>query len=170
MLGDCMKVEFLSENNLAIFLNTLYLKQFSKDDDEIESYLKHLFKLLKRSYGIDLNGYYQISVFIEKYYGTILLIEKEDLEYYDYFDNQIDMCIQIKEDQTILYQIDDFFSLPSEIQKCARLFLYKEKQYIGLNQIISDALMGLLLEHSQIEFQQTDTILTYGEPIVFSHL
>ena len=85
-------MKFVIDNNkFIVFLN----KKFDLDDKlKLEKYFKDLFYNLKNKYNMEVNGYYNINVYADKYYGTIIEMENEDLEYYTYF-NQIDMEINV---------------------------------------------------------------------------
>ena len=70
-----------------------------------------------------LDGFYYITVYIDKYYGVVIHLEKDDVEYYDYFKNQVDMRI-ITIDTEFLYLVDDIpFNLLNKIN-----ILFKNKR------------------------------------------
>lgn len=102
-----MKVELIS-NGYIIYLNQFNLINIDFNAmDILEDNFKKLIKKLNTYYHIDINGYYNINVYLDKYYGAILQMEKEDIGYYDYFDNDT-IAMRIKKIETsFLYEVDD---------------------------------------------------------------
>lgn len=151
-----MKIIVNDDINMIIFLNNEYLNKHNYNDDDLESYFKELFLTLKNIYEIEISGYYNIDVYIDKKYGVILELEKEELEYLDYYDNQVDMCITIH-NSNFLYCLNDidFFN--------QSIYVYKNKIYGLLNEEINNYEMGLLMEYSEIEYKNGDNILKYGK-------
>ena len=86
-----MKVSIEDENNFIVFLNNK--KFFLDDKDDLEQQFKSIFNDIKLRYQFDVSGYYDIIVYKDKIYGMILSMKKEDIEYLDYFDNQVEMRI-----------------------------------------------------------------------------
>lgn len=152
-----MKVKITDENNLIVFLNKLETKGInftSKDNLEVE--LKDMFKKLNSVYNIKIYGYYNVSIYIDEYYGVVIDLSKEDIDYLD-DDNNVDMCIVIVE-QSFLYEIDDLFNI-----KTGDVYRYKNKYYLKLNNDISNIEMGNLLEHSNLIYgDKVKNILDYG--------
>ena len=107
-------MKFVIDNNkFIVFLN----KKFDLDDKlKLEKYFKDLFYNLKNKYNMEVNGYYNINVYADKYYGTIIEMENEDLEYYTYF-NQIDMEINVFKNN-FYYEIDYNFLNKDILNKC----------------------------------------------------
>lgn len=103
-----MKVEVIS-NGYIIYLNQFNLIDIDfKNMDILEDSFKKLLKKLNNYYHIDINGYYNINVYLDKYYGAILQIEKESLDYYDYFESDT-IAMRIKKiDVDFLYEVEDF--------------------------------------------------------------
>ena len=100
-------MKLIIDDNILIILGNFYLKDYNLNDyNEIE---KNLFKILKK-HTIELNGYYNVFIYQDKNYGLIIDMQKENLEYLDYFNNQIELNIEIIED-SFLYEIDDIFTL-----------------------------------------------------------
>lgn len=152
-----MKIVNLDENCMIIFLNKLYLRELNFDvREDLEEYFKELFLKLKKYYAINISGYYNINVYIDKDYGLVINLNKEDIEYYDYFDNQIDMRISLK-DSKFLYRIDDPLALP--IFNKIEIYFYHGKCYLDFIGDIDNTTMMYLLEFSDIVFdEQTDLI------------
>jgi hypothetical protein len=102
-----MKIKYIDEDIFDIYIIKDRIKNVDfNSDKELEKYLKRLFKVLKNDYRIDIEGFYDVCIYIDKYYGIVIHMEKEKLEYYNYY-KEIDMRITIKE-SIFLYQIDNY--------------------------------------------------------------
>lgn len=150
-----MKIEL--ENDKVI----IYIKKEEINDlnfnkvDELEEYFKNLIIKLKNLYDISITGFYNIKVFIDKIYGMVLQLEKEEIDYYD--DNQIEMRI-IKEDVRFLYEVNDPFKI-----KKTKLIKRKDKYYLMIleNILYKDFLN--VLENSKIVYNNTENIIKCGK-------
>lgn len=154
-----MKLES-KENILIIYLKKQLIEKidFTKKD-ELEKYFKELFLRLKEYYNIKISGYYNINVYIDEFYGVALELQKEELDYYDYFDNQVDMHI-ITEELNFLYSIEDYF-VTKELD-FSKLYYYKDKYYISSN---INTNYSYLLENSEIIYKNTKEIIKFGRVI-----
>lgn len=101
-----MKIKYIDENIFDIYIIKDKLNIDFSSDKELEKYLKRLFKVLHNKYSINIEGFYDVVVYIDKYYGIVIHMEKENLDYYNYY-KEIDMRITIK-NSIFLYQIDDY--------------------------------------------------------------
>lgn len=102
-----MSVKLIDENTINIYLKKENIENVNlKDKLELEKYLKSLFKKLNEYYNLKIEGYYDIDIYIDKFYGVIMHMEKEEFDYYDYYSNQIDMRI-VCHDSTFLYKVND---------------------------------------------------------------
>ena len=94
-----MHINFLDEDRFIVFLNYSKLGNIDfQNYDEIEQYFRKLFLNLKRNYNISINGYYSIKIYKDKIYGIIIEAHKEDIDYMDLFDNQVEMSIEVIDD------------------------------------------------------------------------
>ena len=102
-----MSIKFNSELVFDIYIKKYLIEDidFSIKSD-IEKYLKKLFKILNNKYNIAVEGFYNITVYIDKYYGIILHLEKEELDYYEYYKNQVDMRL-VTVHTDFMYEVDD---------------------------------------------------------------
>lgn len=152
-----MKVDIKSENDLVVFLNNKYIESIDFDDrNNLETYFRTLFLKLKNIYGINISGYYNINVYINKYFGVILEMFREPLECFEYY-NSIDMQVNIIKDCEFLYQINDFY----DNQK---LYFYKNKLYLRISNEISFMELGKLLENGVLVYGDiVNEILKYGK-------
>ena len=131
-----MKIEF--SDILIIYFCNEYLKHKNYSIAKIEDSFKDIFKNLKYNYGIEINGYYDIDVYIDKSYGIVIEMKKEefDLDYYD----QVDMTITFHNEK-FLYEVDD-------ISVNKKIYKYKNKYYVD----------KYIPEHSKIIYK-TDRML-----------
>ena len=133
-------------NNIVVYLNNFYLKNYNlKDYDTIQ---KNLLKLLNK-HAINLNGYYNVFIYQDKNYGLIIELNKEEIEYLDYFNNQIDLNLEIIDD-SFLYEIEDLFTLNKKLLD--KFLIYKKgfKLYLKAKEKINSISLGKILENSQI--------------------
>ena len=156
-----MKVITNDEFNIIIFLNKIIVENIDLEDREnLEEYFKKIFLKLKKIYDITISGYFVIDVYIDDNYGIIMELNKEELDYYEYFDNQIDMRIIIHDDVTFLYEIDDILLLDKKIRKNISLYYYQNKYYIKINKILNFIALGYILENSNsIYIDENDNVI-----------
>jgi len=152
-----MKLESIG-NKLVIYLYNINNLDF-KNKKDLEEYFKVLFKKLKEIYNIKISGYYNINVYIDNIYGIIIELEKEQLDYYDYFNNQVDMHI-LTEDTKFLYLIEDYF--PFINLKNIEIYKYKNKIYILP---LENTNLIYILENSKLVYKETLDILKYGKKV-----
>lgn len=153
-----MKINLIDEDNIIIYLNKYYTKNTDFNDKNLlEDYFKKLFKKLNKIYDIDINGYFNINVYIDKYYGVIIEIKKEDLEYYSYFNDQIEMQIMIYNDVEFLYLYNDYFDILNMNNN--KIYKYNNKYYLKLEKEISNIELAKILEFTSIIYSKTDKII-----------
>ena len=136
------------DNKIIVFL----YKRINFKQINLENYFKKLFIKFKEDYHIELNGYYSINIYIDKFYGSVIEIENEDLDYYNYF-NQIDMEVKLN-DNVFLYEID-YEYLNKSIINNSNIYKIKDKLYI---QVKDNNILNKILEYSNI---------IYGEKIKY---
>lgn len=150
-----------SNDEITIYLNRYYT---SKCDflslDSLEEYMNDLLAKIKKIYNIKLNGFYNIDVYIDTNYGVIVNLKKENIEYYDYFSDQIDTQVSIHNNSTFLFKIDDYFEIKDYLKNCNySLYKYNNELYIKLNNKIDDIKLGNLLEYSKEICYDMDKII-----------
>ncbi len=154
-----MKFIFCDESNLILFLNNQSISKIDfKDREILEEYFRNLFLKLKDFYHITIQGYYNIDIYLDTYYGAIIEIVQEELEYFEYDDNQVDMRICIHQ-TPILYELEEYIPLDQNIYD---MIWYHNKWYVKLKQDISDLSLGRLLEYAKIHYQESEHILKTG--------
>lgn len=152
-----MKIELLDEYNYTLYLNNLYVKDLNLDNkDDIEKYLKKLFLIVKNRYDVDISGMFEIDIYVNDKYGIVIDIFKEELEYLDYFSNQIDMQVNIIKDSIFLYEIDNLID--------NTLYKYDSKYYINIEDINDIS----IYEQGKIIFgEYVLDVLKYGKKLMF---
>lgn len=121
-----MKFE-LEENKYIVILDKLNIREVDfKIKKQVENCFRTVFNRIKKRLNKDINGFFNIKVYLNDDLGAILVIDKEELEYYDYFSNQIDMQINIEYDSIILLEFDDIFDIEDNNQ----IYMYNNKFYI----------------------------------------
>lgn len=158
-----MHIEVVDNFNMIIYLNSAHSKLISNNKEDVQECFKNLFSKLKDYYNININGFYNIKAFKDKYYGMILELSKEDIDYIEYFDGQVDMNITFENNCTFLYEIDDYFDLDKKIIKNTKLYKYKGKFYIQIVKNISSADIGKIMEFGKIIYDDmTKQIIKKG--------
>mgnify|MGYP003313547090 CR=1 FL=1 len=101
-----MKIVYMKDT-IVLFLNKTYIQRIDFTNKEAtEKYIKGLLFKLKDSYGLTFKGYYDINLHVDICYGVIIEIIKEELEYFDYFNNQVEINTKIIND-SFLYEVTD---------------------------------------------------------------
>ena len=130
----------------------IYIKKYLIEDidfsikSDIEKYLKKLFKTLNNKYNIAVEGFYNITVYIDKYYGIVLHLEKEELDYYEYYKNQVDMRL-VTVHTDFMYEVDD---IPFDIINKVEISNKDKNIYLTLKEKLTDLEMMKLIENSKI--------------------
>ena len=108
-----MKIAFKG-NNYIIYLNKFNIINIDFNNTKIlEKDLKKLLLRLKQYYKINIQGYYNITIYVDDYYGAILKVEEDD--YYDYFNDTALRLKKIK--KSFLYEVDDISYVDNYIEK-----------------------------------------------------
>lgn len=150
-----MKIIF-DNGHLTIFLNNLYLKDINLNKKEvIEKFLNELTNKLKFYYDVTLKGFINVWLYLDKNYGLVIKIEKEELEYFDY-NEALDMNIKIKE-VSFLYELKEVLN-KTFLNKFI-IYKYRDNFYLKPKQKLSDIDMGILLENTKIIYKNVDRIL-----------
>jgi len=133
--------------------------------DNIEESLKSIFYKIKKYYLSDISGYYNSNIYVDKYYGIVIDMEKEDIEFIDYYDDQIDMKTNITHTD-FLYKFEDNYYFCFLNNKKINIYLYKNNIYLKLKEELDKKQMLEILEHSSICYNKTvDLIINFGELI-----
>lgn len=140
----------LKEDNIKIYLNKIYLKNKKIEKDNTEKLIKDIIKKIEKNYEIKITGYYNVDIYIDKYYGIVIEMQKETLEYFDYFENKLDMNIKVYQD-IFLYEIDPLYLN----KKDYKIYFYNGKTYVKIKDKITNVKFAHLLENSKIIYGET---------------
>lgn len=148
-----MKIEKLNDDNYIVFLNRLYIgnNNFELKKD-FEEYFKNFFKILNSYYNIDVIGYYDIQIFCDNLYGYVLEIKREQMDFYDYYHDHIDMKIIINDKQKFIYKMKSNSTLNKEVLKFCYLRKLNNEIYLIPKKTITQIQLGNLLENSDIVY------------------
>lgn len=152
MLGDILKIDVI-DDNYVIYLNKTNLINFNFDkQDNLEEEFKKIFKILKNNYNLKINGYYNIKIYQDNYYGIIIEIDKENIDYYDYFDYDDTITMRIKKyDIEIFYEVEDFLFI-KDFLDYFKLYRSKNKLYLKIIKELDNNIFYNLLEMSKINY------------------
>lgn len=152
-------MKLIIDENIVIFLDKLYLNNIDlKDYNLIEKKLIKLINKIQNKYLIDLNGYYNVYIYKDENYGIIIDMQKEELEYIDYFNEQLEFNIEVIED-SFLYKIDDILRLEKPLLNKFIIYKNKDNLYLKPKEKISNIELGIILENSEIIYgAQADKI------------
>ncbi len=138
-----MKIEE-KQNKLIIYLNkNNNLKIDLNNKINLEKKFQELFSKIKKIYAIDMSGSFEITIYNNEYYGNIIEIEKEELEYFEYYDT-IDMKITLSKYNEILYKMEN---IEKNISKKSKIYTYNGEIYL---KPLKNQLIGLLEENGEI--------------------
>lgn len=140
-----MNIKFIDDLTFNIYVKKEQIKNINtKINEEIELFLKELIKKIKKIYNINIEGFYDVYVYIDKYYGIIFNFNKEKLEYYDCF-NSVEMSINIK-NVDFLYKVND---VPINILKKIEVKNINNNLYIKINKELNKKEFMNLMEHTE---------------------
>lgn len=165
-----MHVDIIDDLNMIIYLNNVQIKtiDFNKKED-LQDYFRNLFVNLKEFYNININGFYNINVYKDKFYGIVLEIEKEDIDYIDYLNGQVDMNIVIDNSNIFLYEIDDYFNIDKKNIDKFKIYQYQNKIYLQIIDNLSSIDLGKIMEFAKIIYGDAcKHILKHGKKIKVS--
>ena len=145
-----MSIKFVSNLIFDVYIKKYLIEDvnFSSKDD-IEKYLKKLFKTLNNKYNLVIEGFYDITVYIDKYYGIVLHLEKENIDYYEYYKNQVDMRL-VTVDTEFMYEVDD---IPLNILDKLNIYTKKNNIYLKIKKELSKLEMMRLLEFGKVVYK-----------------
>lgn len=134
----------VQNDKIILFLNKIYTGYLNFDNKEsAEKYLKKLFLKLQNIYNLEFRGYYNMTLFDDKNYGIVVTIEKEDLEYLEYFGSQIEFNTKLVEDK-FLYEVSN---IDSFMQENFNIYKLKDKIFIKAKNDLTN--IQTVLEHIQ---------------------
>ncbi len=161
-----MKIVF-DDDNIKVYLNKEYTKKIDVNNiSELEEYLSKILFRLKMDYKFDINGYFELKILYDEFYGMILILNKHDFDYSDLFESQINLDLTINKTKFFLYEIGDPFFLEIKLLKESTIYIYNQKLYLKLISDIGTVGMGKLLEFSTlITGDEANKIINRGKII-----
>lgn len=151
------------DNDILIYINNNLINIDFEDLDTTKEYFKELFLKIKDK--VEINGFYFVNVYKDDLYGIVIELTKEEMDYIDYYTDEVDMHITLNEN-TFLYEIEDIF-LNKEIIKNSKIIYYNKKIYLKLKNDIDENLKGYLYEFSNLIYKDTNNILNYGKELYY---
>lgn len=134
-----MKLVMVSEEEFTIYLKDVDVQALDfSDKAQLERYFKKIFLNLKNHYQMPLRGFYDIRFFVDPQNGGVIEATKEIEEFFQVFDEKVDMKITCTLDCTFFYQITDYFMLDAinrddfDIYYYEGLFYLKPKHELDL--------------------------------------
>lgn len=160
-----MKISFI-DDNIIIYINNQNI-----DLNNIEystDYFKKLILKIKEKYEIDIEGFYFVKIYKDLYSGIVIEINKSDMDYYDYYIDEVDMHITVIE-TSFLYKINDYF-INDKILINSKLINYKNYIYLFLDKEIDLLTLSYLHENSELLYKDTSNIIKYGKIVKYKDI
>ena len=155
----------LQNSEIIIYLNKTYIKNIDLQNKKIlENYLNKLLNKIKNKYELYISGYYDVKIYLSEEYGIIINIEKENLDYPEYFVGEIDMNISVIEDK-FLYEVENI-DIPKSILNKLEKYKFLDKIYLRPKGSLSDIELGVILENTKLIYgEKAKQILTKSRKI-----
>lgn len=132
---------------VSLYINKVYFQNFDFSDKSfLESYLKNILKVLGNRYNLDFDGFYNVNIYADANYGVIIDVVREELEYFDYFTNKIQMNIKVIE-ASFLYELLDF---PNIDIRMLDVYKISDKIYVKIKKQMDVFAVGKLFEMSKV--------------------
>lgn len=147
-------MKLVVDNNITIYLGKFHFKAINiNDTNNIEKQVKKILNTLKKTYNLELNGYYETVLYLDENYGLIIKMQKDDLDYLDYFVTALEINIKVKK-TSFLYKVEDILNLNKNILKKFIIYKYKKNIYLSAKEKLTTADMGIILENSKVIFDE----------------
>ena len=141
-----MKIDYSHEKIIVYLLSNF--------DEDIEELCLNVINKLKKYFNIELKGFYDVNIYRDINYGTILEFVLEQSELYIDF-TKVDLHISDFSNTSFLYEIEDILDV--DVNK---FYLYDNKYYISLNDLdIKNTEFGNLI------YKDTDNIISKAKLI-----
>lgn len=127
------------------------------DPSKLEEIAKTIIKKIDKNY--KLNNYIQLEFYLNDNYGTI--IKLKDYKSPLLISDDKTVKITIHTETPFLYQIDYFDIEKNKIPK-EKLYYYKNKFYLKINDNINKKKYLKLLELSEVIYENTEAIIDKG--------
>jgi len=140
-----VKVEWESDRCFSVYINNLYLKLQDWDDkEEITKNIKQILLKLHHFYHLELQGFYKMTIFVNRKVGLFLLVEC--LEDEDFNFPTVDLRLVIYLSHPFYLCVEDVDMLEEDVD----LYFYKGKCYLRLDEMRNDQQILSLLEYGNL--------------------
>jgi len=147
-----MKFSVIDENTFNIYVNNQYLS-FSKEEDSSYDSLKKILINLKKRYGYDIYGYYQVDIYKIDDIATILKFNKKEESL---MCKTIDLKLVHHISNNIYLKFNDFYL----IKKYKNVKYFDGAFYVSVNEIKLDDI-NKLIEHFEIVIDERLYYISY---------
>ena len=148
-----LKVEYIKSGKIVIYLFNKKYKIDFRNENSVKKHLKDIFFKIKDYYNIKIEGYYEVDVYINEYYGIILELKKQNFDYYDYLENGIEMKIKIHREK-YLYMIENYNVNMNKYD----IFKLDNNLYLCPKEKLSQIEMAKLVENAKLIYDSSDII------------
>jgi len=141
---------------------TIILNNYDVNIKEV----KHNLKFTLKEIFLDLkelsSGYYEVEAFIDKNYGMILEIIKEDSGLFN-LKEEVDLRIIINKEAVFLFKVEDYFLLGN---KDVNKYYFNDNFYYELKDEITTRNLAKLMENSELIYgDEAKCIREYGKVV-----
>lgn len=143
-------MKLIIDESITFFLDKVYIQNLDLTNQSmLEKKLIKLINKIQNKYNIDLYGYYNVFIYKDSNYGLIIDMQKEELEYLDYFNNQIELNIEVIED-SFLYKIEDIFEISKKLLNKFIIYKNGDTIYLKASKTLNNLELGIILENGEI--------------------
>lgn len=128
----------------TVFLIKSYIKEI---DYKKEKNIRKLIKKLNKKYQTNLYGFIDVTVYIDNTYGVIINMKKTK-NYFDYFNKDIDIAINIIE-KDFWYKTED-----ETLKNKAKKIYKKDNEFYLKPKSISNIELAKIIEQSEIIYDE----------------
>lgn len=124
-----MKVEYDGDDNYLFFINSGYIKKLDyKSKEDIGKHIKEILLTYKKIYGIELNGFYNVNIYLNEKIGMYIELNKN--KKYDFYHDEVNLKISICNDKYFYFKTDEF-----ELIKNYKWKLLNDYYYVNVEDI-----------------------------------
>ena len=162
-----MKLEKLSDDNIIVFLNKFYIRKLDFSvGKNLNKSLKNLLKIISDYYDIEVSGYYNIKIYKDNVYGYILDIEREDVDFYNYYNDHINMKINLISGNKFVFKVENNSVMSPNILKYVYIIKNNYNIYLLPKKTIDQYELGSIIENTKTVYgKEADIILDRGKYI-----
>lgn len=154
-----MRLIYVDELKIIVLLDKKYLDIDSFNNLEIlEKNLRLIFSDLKKIYDLNITGEYFLEIFVDNQ-KIIVELNKEEDSLFEYYDNEVDMRINVHKDIVFLYEIEDIFSVKKDIVDRCVVYYFNEKFFLSTCELNDLDYSNLLEQTVKIHYKNIDKII-----------